>query len=140
MIDKRYIAGFIDGEGYISVVRHKDVRLKKGYTLFPIFRITNSNKVALLEINDFIKGKIKSNGLSKNPNHKEVYRIEVVELKRIRDIIREIKPYLIIKEPHATLMLTFCNQRLNIGHKNYTGDNFKIAELFSKLNKKGRVS
>ena len=139
MIDKKYIAGFIDGEGYISIVRHKDTRLKKGYTLFPIFRITNSNKVALLEINEFIKGKIKSNGLSKNPNHKQVYRIEVIELKRIREILRKIKPYLIIKESHATLMLTFCNQRLSSKVKNYSEDDFKIADLFSNLNKKGKI-
>lgn len=140
MIDKKYIAGFIDGEGYISIVKHKDTRLKRGYTLFPIFRITNSDKIALLEINEFIKGKIKSNGISKNKEHKQVYRIEVIELRRIRDILREILPYLIIKKPQAQLMYDFCNKRLDYESRNYTDDDFKFPELFSKLNKKGRVS
>ena len=140
MIDKKYIAGFIDGEGYISIVKHKDIRLKRGYTLFPIFRITNSDKVALLEINEFMKGKIKSNGISKNKEHKQVYRIEVIELKRIRDILRDILPYLIIKKQQAQLMFDFCNKRLDYENRNYTDDDFKFPELFSKLNKKGRVS
>jgi len=140
MIDKRYIAGFIDGEGYISVVKHKDTRLKRGYTLFPIFRITNSNKTALQKINEFIKGRIKSNGISRNKNHKQVYRIEVIELKRIKDILKEIKPYLIIKKGQAELMFDFCNKRLNYESRNYTDDDFKFPKLFSKLNKRGRVS
>lgn len=140
MIDKKYIAGFIDGEGYISVVRHKDIRLNKGYTLFPIFRITNSNKEALEKINEFIKGDIRSNGKDKNPNHKQVYRIEVIKLERIKDILKKIEPYLIIKKQQAELMLDFCNKRLKINVKNYSEDDFKFPELFSKLNKKGRVS
>lgn len=139
MIDKRYIAGFIDGKGYISVVKRKDVRLKRGCTLFPIFRINYSDKVALQEINNFIKGKIKSKGISRN-NHKQVYRIEVIELKRMRDILREILPYLIIKKPQAQLMFDFCNKRLDYESRNYTDDDFKFPELFAKLNKKGRVS
>ena len=87
MIDKKYIAGFIDGEGYISLVKHKDTRVKKGYTLFPIFRITNSDKKTLKKINQFIKGNLKSNGLNKTSNHKQVYRIEVINLEMIREIL-----------------------------------------------------
>ncbi len=140
MIDKRYIAGFIDGEGYISVVKHKDTRLKRGYTLFPIFRITNSNKEALEKINEFVKGDIRSNGRDRNSNHKQVYRIEVIKLERIKEILKEIKPYLIIKKQQAELMINFCNRRLKADVKNYTEDDFKFPELFSKLNKRGRVS
>jgi murein DD-endopeptidase MepM/ murein hydrolase activator NlpD len=137
-IDKRYIAGFIDGEGYISVVRHKDVRVKKGHTLYPIFRITNSNKEALEKINEFIKGDIRTNGNDKNYNHKQVYRIEVIDQKKIRDILNKIIPYLIIRKKQAELLLNFCNKRIKAKSKNYTDDDFKLVPLFSKLNKRGR--
>ena len=140
MIDKKYIAGFIDGEGYISLVKHKDTRVKKGYTLFPIFRITNSDKEALEKINQFIKGNLKSNGIDKNSNHKQVYRIEVIRLERIRDILKQIKPYLIIKSRQADLMIDFCNSRLKSKVKNYSDNDFQTAVSFSELNKKGRVS
>jgi hypothetical protein len=89
----------------------------------------------LQEINNFIKGKIKSNGISRS-NHKQVYRIEVIELKRIRDILKEILPYLIIKKPQAQLMFDFCNKRLDYESRNYTDDDFKFPELFAKLNKR----
>lgn len=120
--------------------RHKDIRLKRGYFLAPVFRVTNSNKEALEEINKFIKGKIVSNGLSKNLNHKQVYRIEVTDLKRIKDVLKEVKPYLIIKKVHATLMIDFCNKRLKAKDKKYTEEDYSVSGLFSKLNKNGGVS
>lgn len=137
MVDKRYLAGFIDGEGYISIVKHKDIRLKKGYTLCPIFRIGSSNRQALEEINQFIKGNIKSNGIDENTKHKQVYIIDIGRIETIRAILKLVVPYLIIKKQQAELMIDFCNRRLKAKVKNYSDKDFEIAFLFSKLNKRG---
>lgn len=63
-----------------------------------------------------------------------------IRLERIRDILKQIKPYLIIKTKQADLMIDFCNSRLKSKVKNYSNNDFQTAVSFSELNKKGRVS
>jgi hypothetical protein len=138
MIDKKYIAGFIDGEGSIALYKHKDIRVKKGYTLHPMFDIVNTNLEVLKAINNLVNGKIKYK--TKQIGCKQVYLIQLQDYKQIKSILEILLPYLIVKKKQAELMIEFCNSRLKSNGKKYSERDYKIVDLFSKLNKRGEGS
>ena len=135
MITKEYLGGFFDGEGYISLIRHKDTRVKKGYTLHPFMRITNTNKEILEEINKLAKGKIKSK--PKQLGCKQCYMVEIQDLKSMFEFLCKIHPFLVIKKKQAELMIEFCRGRIDNKNKRYSEEDYKLSFKFTELNKRG---
>ena len=136
MITKEYLAGFIDGEGYISLLKHKDIRVKKGYTLFPVLKVSNTNKDVMLQISKFIKGNVLINSPITERN-KEVYSIRIHSFDKIKDILVNVRPHLIVKDKQADLMIEYCNNRLKRKVRGYTERDYEIVKLLSQLNKRG---
>ena len=136
MISKQYLAGFIDGEGYISLITHKDIRTKRGYTLDVRFQIDNTNKLILERIQELIGGTIglKSKSTDK---WKEVYRLELKDLNRIEKVVKQILPYIFIKKEQCKLIIDYCRARKNNINKGYSNKELEIVQLFKKLNKRG---
>jgi len=135
MITKEYLAGFINGEGSIALYKHKDNRVQKGYTLHPRFEITNTNEMILKAIQKEIGGKIKVK--SKQKDCKIVKVVEFQDYKQIKSILESILPILIIKQEQAKLMIEFCNSRIESNGKKYSKRDYEIADIFSKINKRG---
>lgn len=135
MITKEYLGGFFDGEGYITLIRHKDSRVKKGYTLHPFVRITNTNKAILEEINKLAKGKIKSK--PKQLGCKQCYMVEIQDLTSMFEFLCKIQPFLIIKKEQAELMIEFCRGRIDNKNKRYSKEDYELSFKFTELNKRG---
>jgi hypothetical protein len=135
MISKQYLAGFIDGEGYISVVKHKDSRTARGFTLHPIINISGSDKEVLNQLNNVVNGKIRTK--QKQYGCKQVYDIQLQDLEGIKALLKSIIPYLLIKSKQATLMKEFVELRLRNRNKGYTDRELEIAEIFRTINKRG---
>ena len=135
MVTREYLAGFVDGEGSIAIYKHKDSRVKKGYTLHSMFDIVNTDIKALKLINKLVQGRIKPK--PKQKGCKQVYLIQLQDYKQIKYILEIISPYLIVKTKQAELMIEFCKSRLNNKNKRYSDRDYEIAELFTKLNKRG---
>lgn len=135
MISKQYLAGFIDGEGYISVVKHKDSRTVRGFTLHPIINISGSDKEVLNQLNNVVNGKIRTK--QKQYGCKPVYDIQLQDLEGIKALLKLILPYLLIKSKQATLMKEFVELRLKNRNKGYIDRELEIAEIFKTINKRG---
>ena len=136
LITRDYLSGFFDGEGYIGLIRHKDKRVKRGYTLHPFVRITNTNKLILDEINKIVKGKIKSK--PKQLGCKQCYMIELQNADSIFEFLCYIHPHLIIKEKQSELMIEFCRGRVKDNkNKEYTSEELSLYFSFKQLNKRG---
>jgi hypothetical protein len=138
MITKNYLAGFVDGEGSIAIYKHKDSRVQKGYTLHPKFVIANTNEEVLKAIKEIIGGKIKA--LPKHKGCKIVYCVEFQDYAQIEKALRIIKPFLIIKQKQADLMIEFCNNRIESNGKKYSDRDYEIANIFSTINTRGERS
>jgi hypothetical protein len=137
MITKQYFAGFVDGEGNISIYRHKDNRTKRGYTLHPFFKVSGTNNKLLGILSKEFGGKVK---LSVKPrgNAKSVYVLEYQELNQIINVLSMILPYLILKKEQAELMVEFCKKRIKNKGKIYSKEEMLIADKFLKINRRGR--
>jgi hypothetical protein len=100
--EKAYIAGFVDGEGCISIARQKKFRsISLSYSL--VFTITQADKTVLEYICSILGiGKIYWNGSSKS------YQL-IFPPKNTIDVLSLILPYLRVKKKQAELAFEFNN-------------------------------
>lgn len=99
-VEKAYLAGLVDGEGTITLSRHH-----KGQNPQPRLAISN-NCLSVLEWARSVTGK----GLiiRRSPRkewHRQSYVWQVCLAGAVLEILAEIRPYLRIKQRHASLLL-----------------------------------
>ena len=135
MLSKQYLAGFIDGEGYLSVVTHSDTRTKRGFTLQPVITIGSVDKIILDEISKVTFGKFQSR--KKTKGNKQLYVLQIQDLEGISLCLKQIFPYLIIKKQQATLLCEYVKLRLKNKNKGYSDRELEIAKIFKTINKRG---
>jgi hypothetical protein len=135
-----YLAGLVDGEGTISVWRHRAPRNSSGYTYVPIFTIAQANQPFLEEIRDIVgNGSVRrANRASlQNPKHKDCYTLSF-RAHQTRWVLPQILPYLRIKRRQADLLLEYytsteLGRRISEGHDVRAG----IYAECHRLNAKG---
>lgn len=123
-----WLAGFVDGEGCISLS-------KKGT---PTLSIGNTDSVVIEVIKELCGvGKI-SCYPPKNRKHKDYYVFSLHGVDNLYTVLTKITPYLIVKRAHALLMSAFL--------KDYKAGKLMWKELgeyveqFKILNKRGKLS
>ena len=129
---KSYIAGIMDGEGSIGFQRTKD---NKGNNhIYPRVYVCNTHKPLLLFIKKLYNGNfhIQSASSSKKMK-KELYRLSF-NLKDMTKILKDIKPFLLIKRKQANLCLEFINTTRKI-KRNKFGQIIKLDNKIVKFRK-----
>src|SRR3990167_1621013 len=91
-----YIAGFVDGEGCLSIYKHQDKRISKGYTFYPKFTICSTNKYTLSLLKRELGGRIFISNKKSNTS-KCVYALAIQDLENIENDKNKIYPHLIVK-------------------------------------------
>lgn len=130
-----YIAGLFDGEGYIGLHKHKDSRVKIGFTINAMVGITSTNKSILKLVRKSIPfGKIRVKTEVKYC--KPVYELLIQDLTGIEGFLTTIKDDLVLKKKRAEIMLKFCELR-KINY-NYTPAQMILVNRIRKLNQRGR--
>lgn len=132
-----YIAGFMDGEGCISI----SVRGRNRQTYMKV-TFTNTDQNVLREIQILTNGSL-SCFQSKNPINRDRYNLTVVGVEA-RDTLRNVLPMLITKKRQAELALEFCEWRDSVKHTTRANSPLATEGLVWKnkmhvLNRKGRV-
>ena len=121
-----YIAGIIDGEGSLSLYKQT-----KGNSLYPaiMVKMTSAECVNLLYtmtgIGRFYTVKL-------HEHYKQQYRWDVRNRLEVYLFLRAIRPYLVVKREHATLLLEFVERRIQ--GRLVTGRDFELQAEIHKLN------
>lgn len=93
-----YMAGIIDGEGYIGIIART-----RGYLLS--LHINNTSENIINWIAGHFGGRSNSYQPS-SPNNKRMYSWQATG-QRAKDVIWQVQPYLVIKSEHANIALNF---------------------------------
>lgn len=147
ILSEEYIAGFIDGEGYIGLTfqRKKETHYQSASARYhPYLIITNNNYEILNDIKKFIgSGHIYK--LSRNYKQKQGFQYKLTKMESLKTLLYLIQPYLRLKQKQCELLLTFINTRKSA--KITTGRGYRGAtsytieeEIYKKLlnlNKRG---
>lgn len=122
-ISPEYLAGFIDGEGYLGILRiangprrlrHSPEHPWKVYNRSPehIVRVqvANTNLEGLRAIHAIYGGSLKPMSTPTRPKNRQAYKITWNSRKAER-ILHLVEPYLILKRPQCLLLLEFIGHR-----------------------------
>jgi len=102
-----YVAGFIDGEGTVSICRERRVENRSGYRYKPLMRVSNSHRGALERIRDICgNGRIIGNYHKRPEHHKEVFTLSWTA-NQIRHLLPQIQGYLLVKSEQAATLAEF---------------------------------
>lgn len=119
-----WLAGFIDGEGYLGIVKQKS-----SHRIHPRLGISNTCKEVLRYIQNRVGGYLRNSRKATRLNH-ATYILTWRRTKAI-ELLKKIIPYLTIKKEHARLLISF---PVNNSGKNITEIQRGIRErLFLRL-------
>jgi len=124
-----YIAGLIDGEGTITLVKH-------GNKIYPEVSITNTCKELIDWLKKTIGFGIVSEERKKNRKWKICYKYRVVSIAEVYSLLKEIEPYLIVKKQQALLVLKFIETLSNYVAKEKRRNYIltpKLLEIYNKV-------
>ena len=129
--DISYLAGIIDGEGTITLIRSSNpLRIN------PVLYITNTNHDLLGKCSNTIEQ------ITNEPVYKRVtdqrgntpvYRLQIAKRASIQAILKAIAPYLVAKKQQAYLVNHFYNIKLPKGH--WSEEQAELCVQMHKLNK-----
>lgn len=97
-----YIAGMMDGEGYIALNRNT----QHGQMVAQV-GICNNNLESIIFIRDCVGGNVATH-THPNSNYKDSHKVRWTAKNKILDLLEQLEPYLIIKKPQAHMMIAWC--------------------------------
>lgn len=107
----QYIAGFMDGEAYFGIIRKTDYRSFLGHFYKACIKIAQveSSSFILQLLKNRYGGNISKTRKYKNPNQRPSIMLEITNGIRIKKVLDEIQPFLIVKSKQADILRKFIN-------------------------------
>lgn len=131
-----YVAGFLDADGSITMVHRKSRKYTERKTgtyrgqIEPRMTFSNSNKEVILALADFL-GITAHIYTAKNnatwPYRKPQWRLQLGGCKKMKIILENCLPYLIVKKDIAELVLKFAESRLGKKRKMRKGTGGRVG-------------
>jgi len=130
-----YIAGILDGEGYVGILV-KNPHPPSGSAQFyaPRVEIYNTHKGLIEAIQKQAGGLFCT--IKRKHAKRPQYHLLFHSLRSIATFLKEVMPYLIVKKPHAELLLKYCESRLKRWHYAYSEEEREIVAKLAELNKR----
>ena len=143
--DLAWLAGFIDGEGSITIFRHKE---KNGrIKLCPTIGVYNTCQSTIMHCKKILDSLDTSYHLHcrkhQGKKNKDSYQLTTRNSKYIYRTITHLRPYLITKAAQAEMTLQFVAKRLDYNTKGgyrsrYDKEDYDLQLATQALNKKGK--
>jgi len=148
-VEKAYLAGLYDGEGYIGIIKITDRRIKKwtklGYYFRPTLKLGLTEPSILKKIKEKYGGCFSSFLPTGTEIGKKCYTLTLNCQGKIIKELEDILPYLKVKKKQAELLLEYCISRYekvqkDPAHKkcSFSKKEIEIYEKLRKLNRKGK--
>jgi hypothetical protein len=133
--DYAWMAGFIDGEGYIGMKKGYTVNdhkyhswSKEGwYWVTPTINVCNTDYQSLKKIGNAIGANVNKRKKT-NTNLKSLYTVECSSREKIKRFLPNIMPYLIVKKKQAELVYRLVCLPPGTG-----SEKLRVWEIYDKL-------
>ncbi len=139
---KAWLAGFIDGEGYIGLtfqIKRETPTSARSPRYHPYLIITNTHK-AVIEYIQILLGVGRVYNFSrKNIKFKNAYQIKISQSNDLQAVLTAILPYLRVKSEQARIVLDFLARRSEVrlitgrGHRGVTSFGEADRSLYQRL-------
>lgn len=131
--DLAYLAGIIDGEGWIGLQKRLD---RRWITYKPALRVTNTDANIINRVYEIweaigVSGHIYENEQNPSvPNGKQIMNLQLNKAVDIQKILEQVIPYLVGKKARATMLVRFLTK---------TVDREEAFQAMKSMNRKGVV-
>jgi hypothetical protein len=108
MISKQYVAGFVDGEGYVGLMKSKSPNCKLGYRYVPCIKIaqTEDHMYVLLLIKEMYGGCLDKPRKHKG-NQRNSVMLSITNHIQVQNMINDIIKYSIVKNSQLYALKRF---------------------------------
>lgn len=130
----QYLAGLVDGEGYLGLIPCiKRGSINTSYQCVIKLCLTGMNaKEVITQIAKDNKGHVYKRS-KPTATGKVVYTVEIKSKPRIKELLDKIQPYMLVKKEQATLMREFVNlPMLHPRHGSFDKSLFDRREAIAK--------
>jgi hypothetical protein len=121
----QYIAGLVDGEGYLAIMPCKDKKNCINPSFQCVFKLTLTGYAAqevVQEIADKYKGWVYKRN-KPTATGKDVYTVEIKSKPRLKVFLADIEPYLIVKKEQAKILSEFIAlPKIHPNYGNFTSE------------------
>lgn len=139
-----YLAGIIDGEGYVGIMKMRKGNkskwcYKNDYAYVPVIKIAMIDKELITWLKESYGGNFETR--KARPNARESY-CWTARKSKVNDILQKVYPYLRVKKKHAEIIFKYQNTNNGAGHPISEENWAKRDKLFKELRqltKKGSV-
>ena len=148
-LEKAWLAGFIDGEGYLGITfqRKKETKSQAASPLFrPYLVLANTNLSVLSYIKNIIgAGKIYDMKKATEKTKKS-FQYKLMRMEILQDVLESIESYLRIKSDQCRILIEFTKRRRRVtyvtgygsrGRTSFTDADENSYRSLLKLNKRG---
>ena len=148
-LSPQYIAGFVDGEGYLSILKLRRKSARGGIWYQAVIKVSQREKDSkVLEYIQETYGGVMSGRRTYTDNSCPSLTLDIKNKGDIQKMLTDLLPYLIVKKNQAELLLEFLSYagiRSRKPDKKYLIDNLKekqsqLYEVARKLNKRGTAA
>jgi len=136
MEDMAYLAGVIDGDGTITLHKHKQYG-RATFQLRPRLIVSNTDLAFLRVIQKRHGGSIITHSPA-NGCRRASYLWRVFAIGKIRALLMGVRPFLLVKHTQAALLLAFLDSRIERGRAPYSDAEFALFEAIRAANSRGR--
>ena len=133
MVSPEYLAGIVDGEGYVGVTVRKKPKARLGLEFTPRVQINMTRAKELLEeITQQYHGTINPLRRKNAPKNWSPILTMLVRHSHVKPLLEDILPYLRIKKAQALLVLEFLTNHCPHGKTN-DENLLRQVEIYNKL-------
>lgn len=139
--EKAYLAGYLDGDGTITIGFSKNKKSKRGINPSKDVSLITKHKDFAQKLQQMIGGSVKSFIYEDSREKKLGYRVAFTNQASALAFLKAIIPYLILKKRQAELMAQYLTNRLRARREkgNYapiSDDSWAMLEKIRRLNRK----
>lgn len=140
-ISNQYIAGFIDGEAYIGLIKKTSKECTLGYYYKPNIKVAQRTKYkqVLVELKNKYGGYLTTRKQLDDTNQCAVDTWEIANRPMVKKLLLDIKDYSIVKSEHINLLLEFIElpTGLSTNKEQYRERKDEIYIKMREINKRG---
>lgn len=140
-ISNQYLAGFVDGEAYIGLIKKTSKVCSLGYYYKPNIKVTQRTKYSavLNEFKNKYGGYLTTREQINSTNQNAVDTWEISNRPMVKQLLLDIREYSIVKKEHIELLLEFIElpRSSEKDSKQYDQRKSEIYSEMRKINKRG---
>ena len=137
--DKAWLAGFVDGEGYIGINRQRKKTTRENYASFlyhPYLIISSTDKKIISNIKNITGCGWAITNKRSEPGYKDSYQYKLTKFNDLLHILEQLHPLLKIKFKQCDLLIKYINIRIEKCETKISGRGSRGMTNFSEIEEK----